>query len=247
MAKRRQQYVFKIDAFTPETIPMARLAEYMTELATLLGIRDSVHFLRVEGGSTTLVHEIEFEAVPKVRERINAIKTRTAPEDAIRAFANLDQKLAEDNGTGALETNATRIIEFPGRHRGQLEKFSPVIQPGSIDGVLIRVGGRDETVPVYLLEGDTLHKCNSNREVAKRLAPHLFGSTLRANGTGKWSRDDFGNWVMERFNIADFVVLDDSSLVEAVSKLRSIKTDLQSIDDPLEELRRIRRGSEKVQ
>lgn len=246
MASRRQKYRFIIDAFTPETIPMSRLAEYMTELATLLGMRESVHFVELEGGSTTLIQEIEFEALPKIRERMNGIKTRTAPEEATRAFENIDRKLAEDNGTAALETGPERIIEFPGRNRSQIEKFGPVTQPGSVDGVLIRIGGRDETVPVYLLEGDVLHKCNSNREVAKRIAPHYLGNTLRAYGIGKWNRDDFGNWVMEKFNIADFIVLNDSPLSEAVSKLRSIKTDIQSMDDPVEELRQVRRGSGKV-
>ena len=81
---QRQEYRFKIDAFTPETLPMARLAEYMAELATLLGTQERVHFVRLEGGSTTLVQEIEYEAIPKVRERLNGIKTRSAPEDAPR-------------------------------------------------------------------------------------------------------------------------------------------------------------------
>jgi hypothetical protein len=31
------EYRFRIDAFTPETMPMARLAEYMSQLAQLLG------------------------------------------------------------------------------------------------------------------------------------------------------------------------------------------------------------------
>ena len=94
-------------------------------------------------------------------------------------------------------------------------------------------------MPVYLLEGEIIHKCNSNREVAKRLAPHLFGGTLRVHGFGKWNRDSFGNWVMERFNITDFTPLDDSNLSVAVAKMRSITTDLHSSDDPLKELGRL--------
>jgi hypothetical protein len=66
-------------------------------------------------------------------------------------------------------------------------------------------------------------------------------------GNGKWSRDDFGNWNMEGFTITDFTTLQDSTLGEAVSKLRSIPEGIESHEDPLGELRRIRRGTRKTQ
>ena len=53
------EYLFKIEAFTPETMPMARLAKYLTELAAILGESKSVHLIRIESGSTALVHKIE--------------------------------------------------------------------------------------------------------------------------------------------------------------------------------------------
>lgn len=245
MATKRQEYRFRIDAFTPETIPMARLAEYMADLATLLGSQERVHFSRVELGSLQILHEVEYEAIPKVKERLHGIRTRNAPEDAIKAYSNLDKKLAEDNAKASIETANDKVMEFPGRERTQLNAYGPVTEPGTFDGILIRVGGRDETVPVYLLEGDVVHKCNSNREMAKKLAPHLFGKTLRVHGAGKWNRDEFGNWVMERFNITDFTLLDESSLTDVVSGLRSIPGGIKELDDPMQELRRMRDSTEK--
>jgi hypothetical protein len=91
-----------------------------------------------------------------------------------------------------------------------------------------------------------VHKCNSNRDIAKKLAPYLFGGTLRVHGVGKWARDDFGNWVMERFNITGFTPLDDTGLAVAVAKIRLIPTGLQSSDDPVEELDRLRKGSDEI-
>ena len=38
------EYRFKIDAYTPQTMPLVRLAEYMAELAQLLGEPTAVHF-----------------------------------------------------------------------------------------------------------------------------------------------------------------------------------------------------------
>lgn len=49
------EYRFQIDAYTPETITMARLAEYMTYLAQVLGETASVHFDRLLGSSRKAV------------------------------------------------------------------------------------------------------------------------------------------------------------------------------------------------
>lgn len=245
---QRKELRFRISAYSPETIPMARLAEYMSDLATILGSQERVHFVRLDPSSTVLVQEVEFEAIPKVTERLEGIRSRTAPQDAINAYTNIDRRLAEDNATGAIvaaETD-TKIIEFPGRDRTQEGIYGPITQPGSVDGVLIRVGGRDNTVPVYLEEGDAIHRCNANREMAKKLAPHLYGKPLRVHGNGKWNRDDFGNWVMEWFTILDFAVLEESTIGEAVLKLRSVPGGIQSHEDPIRELRRIRRGTDKT-
>lgn len=252
----RQEYIFKIDAFTPETLPMERLAEYMARLATLFGSQERVHFVRIEPGSVALVQRVESEHIVKVRQRLKDVKQRKAPQDATEAYSSIDKMLAEDNATGLIESEAeiqtdttkmerAKIIEFPGRNRESIEKFGAVSQAGSIDGVLVRIGGTDETVPVLLMEeGNIKHHCTCSREVAKTLAPYLFGSILRVHGVGRWHRDDFGNWVMDRFMIHTFDPLDETKLGEVVSKLQSIKSDLQSVDDPLHELRQIRHGTE---
>ena len=41
---------FHIHAYTRDTIPMWRLAEYLSDLATILGEKHSVHFDRIERG-----------------------------------------------------------------------------------------------------------------------------------------------------------------------------------------------------
>ena len=53
--REQHEYRFTIDAYSPETLPMSRLAEYMAEVARLLGKVDQVHFVRLEPGSTVLV------------------------------------------------------------------------------------------------------------------------------------------------------------------------------------------------
>jgi hypothetical protein len=195
------------------------------------------------------VQLIEREAVPKVRTRINSVRNRTAPEDAINAYQRTDKRLQEDNAIGVLEAvedagQSTVVIEFPGRERRLAERFDSIPQPGSLDGLLIRVGGRDQTVPVYLQEQEEIHHCTSDRPLAKRLCPYLF-EIIRVHGVGKWNMDTFGNWSMEEFRISDFERLDTISLSQSVARLRDIKSDIQTLEDPIAELRKLRHGTDE--
>ena len=46
-------YELHIDAFTPASIPMSRLAEYMADFAVLLGHQEHVHFDKLKPGGST--------------------------------------------------------------------------------------------------------------------------------------------------------------------------------------------------
>ena len=96
-----QEYRFVIDAYSPETLPMSRLAEYMADLARLLGRAERVHFVRLEPGSTVLVQSVEPEAVPEVQKRIRAVARDDAPADVTDAFKALNRHLANDNAIAA--------------------------------------------------------------------------------------------------------------------------------------------------
>ena len=239
---QRRRFRFKIDAYSPETMPMARLAEYMSDLSKMMGSQENVHFVAIEPGSFEIVEDVEFEAIPKVTARLEGIRSRTSPEEAIKAYASMDRRLADDNATGALYIAGTTavLIAFPGRDRTVEGNYGPVTQAGSVDGILIRVGGKDDTVPVYLEERGMIHRCNANRAMARRLAPHLYAQPLRVFGKGRWNRDDFGNWVMEWFTIQDFTILEESTIGEATVRLRAIPGGISSYEDPIKELRKLR-------
>ncbi len=240
--KDAHEYRFVIDAYSPDTLPMAHLAEYMADLARLLGRAGQVHFVRLDPGSTVLVQRVEPEAAPEVRHRIRAVGRGDAPPDAAKAFKALNRRLADDEAVGSLqEDGGAEVIRFPGREQPQPLTFGAFNQPGVLDGVLIRVGGRDDTVPVHLQDSDVIHVCNATRDMARRLAVHLYGPVLRVRGEGRWERDADGGWSMKRFNITGFDALDDASLGEVVGRLRSVEgSGWKEIDDPVEELRRMR-------
>ena len=133
------------------------------------------------------------------------------------------------------------MIRFPGCEAPAPSTFGAFNQSGVLDGVLIRIGGRDDTVPAHLRDGDTIHLCNATREMARRLAVHLYGPPLRVNGNGRWERDAYGRWVMKRFNITSFEELDDAPLGEVAQRLRAVEgSGWKEIEDPTAELRHLR-------
>ena len=240
------EYRFVISAYSPDTLPMLRLAEYMADLARLLGTAEQVHFVRIKAGSTVLVQRVEPVAAQEVSKRLRGLEDNSAPQDAISAFMMLNRRLAAADATGSLHDGAAaEVVRFPGREQPKPLTFGAFNQPGVLDGVLIRIGGRDDTVPVHLRDGETIHLCNATRDLARRLAVHLYGPVLRVHGEGQWERDADGAWLMRRFTIARFEELDDAPLGTVVERLRGVTgSRWKEIDAPLAELRRLRGSDE---
>jgi hypothetical protein len=219
-----RQYRLRIDVFNIDNLPMSRLAEYMAELARLLGEQDHVHFSHLEDGSAVLVSNIDESALPKVAERVQKVREGRAPKEAMQAFRTLDGLLAKDNAVALLiPPDSSNVVEFPGRTRPKPVRYGPFREHGTLDGVLIRIGGRDETIPVWLRDGEVEHHCQVREEVARRIAPYYLSGTLRVHGSGRWVREENGSWVLQQFDIEDFELLDDSPLADVVGKLRSVE------------------------
>ena len=233
-----EEFRFKIDAYTPETLPMSRLAEYLEALAVLLGEKQAVHFVRIENGSAVPVIRVEAEATPKVRERIKGVRRGSGVSDAMRAYRSINEKLRLDNTTGLLSgSTAADILTFPGKEE-VLPDFGPIRQRGSVDGEVIRVGGQGERVPIMLQaeEGVVTHLFTT-KPLAKALGRHLYES-VRLFGKGRWCRDREGKWNLEHFSIESFEVLNSEPLSAALAGLRVVQGGWQS--GSLRELRDLR-------
>lgn len=215
------EYVFRIDAFTPSTLPMSRLAEYMTQLAELLGHQEHTHFVRLEEGSAKVVHRVDAVDAPKVEERLRSVSFGGGPKDARRAYHKLDTLLANDNAIGSLDGPVG--IDFPGRLRPKALAFPSFRQDGAIEGQVVSVGGRDETAHVILQDhGVTYSNCSLNRELARKLAQLLYGPKVRLIGSGRWERQSEGVWKLLDFRVDRFEQLDESSLTDVLSDLAAI-------------------------
>jgi hypothetical protein len=225
---------FHIDAFSPETIPMKTLVEFLGDLAQILGEHHSVHFVRLEGGSTTPVVRINREAVPAVFRRANAVRMNEGPEDAIKAKRRVERRLIENNAVGAdlLDDAGAKILHFRGRGSPQ-EVYGPVRQLGELIGAVIMIGGMNDPVPVHLRDGDRTYICEAKIEVAKRLRDCLFESAIRASGYGLYLRNDQGDWEMQKFRIIEFDLLDSATFASILGEMRQVRSPWLEGPDPL--------------
>jgi hypothetical protein len=239
----RERLNFRIDSFTPETLPMARLAQYLAHLSTLYGNDDSVHFERLRHGSAIVQVTVEEPAFPKVFQRLQSVKTGDPDPEAQKAFRAIDKLLRSDNAVGTItRSGKTKILEFPGRKLPVVDPIT-VYQPTTIDGVVIKIGGRDETIPVTLrdVEGRIVN-CEVRGVVqAKELSRHFLAETLRLSGNGKWSRSGTGTWVLESLLIQSFEILDEATLDGVLSDLRAIRDNgWAEVENPLEAWKKMR-------
>jgi hypothetical protein len=245
IASRGVRFRFRIDAFTPATIAMARLSQYMAVLADLLGEADHVHFDRLTSGSLNVNVRVDQVAVPKIRARADAVRQGIAPFETMRAFRTINKMLRDDNGTGGFKQSDGRgtLLYFPGRDE-VLSKPIIIKQRGTIEGQLIRVGGADKTAHLILqLEDQRQSNCVVTRALGKKIASHLY-DFVRVNGVGRWMRDENGDWEIVEFKVDGFELLDNSSLSRAIADLRSLADEWD--DSVLSELENIRKGPQEA-
>ncbi|APE44254.1 hypothetical protein BOO69_13245 [Sulfitobacter alexandrii] len=239
-----KNYTLYIKAYTPETIPMARLAQYMQNLAAMLGHDTAVHFDTLKPGSTQLVTKIDHEDVPKVAAHIAQVKRGDGSPEATRAKTEIDRLLAEDNATGFVyedDDDSAEIIAFPGVNRPKPTTYGPFNQEGTLDGILISVSGADQTVHLQLQNGEIKYTgIDTNRDTARRLAKHMY-EPVRIFGTGRWLRDQDGNWILKKFRVDNFTVLAPDDLKDAIDQMREIKgSEWANMDDPIGALKALR-------
>lgn len=219
------EYVFHIDVFTPDTLPMARLAEYLAELSKLVGHREHTHFVRVDEGSARLVHKVDAVDAPKVETRLHSVSVGDGPKEAHLAQKALEEMLANDNAVAnLLESGTGRVlVPFQGRLRPKPVTFPPFREDTTIDGQLVSIGGRDPSAHAILQDGDTFHTgLTMKREVARELGQLLYGPQVRLYGNGRFERLSNGVWKMTEFRVDRFEQLDSHTLAEALRDVRSI-------------------------
>jgi hypothetical protein len=134
----RNEFLFEID-IPASTLPMARLAEYVADLATLLGQQDHVHLVEIRESSTVLVPIVDDIAFQKVQKQVLAIRGHSAPQKTMKAYETIDNRLADDGASAVLRGAYGILVQFPGNINKPIsEELGPVVEPWSFDGESFR-------------------------------------------------------------------------------------------------------------
>lgn len=243
MMTPKAQYTFKIEGFTPETMPFGRLIDYYAHLKQMLGLPDQLHLISVTTGSHATCLAVDYDAQNGIEERLMRLRDGSAPKNALRARDSINLMLRED-GTSAelLGTDGSNVIPFPGKRAD--------------DDVVLSIC---DYAVVY---GEVYHIAVSKSEVKLRLATEAFGvvycvaprdmgialrefldERIKISGRGRWKRSTDGSWTVNDITISDFQHVPDGNLKDTVKRLRAL--DIDWPEDVLGEIDRIEeRGSQ---
>ncbi|HEY7802862.1 MAG TPA: hypothetical protein VIC30_00275 [Orrella sp.] len=239
-----ETFALKIEALSPQSIPMNRLARYMLEFAGLMGCVEHVRFEGVSAGSTIVRAQVHTDIAPLIAARIQAISSNKADANVLKYFDAINDLLREDQTRGCLVQSDRSLIAFQGAEIKVGAGIGPIKETGDLTGQLISVGGKDQTKHVRIMSqhGEIYRLETRNIELAKALAKHLF-SLVRVNGSGTWHQDSCGNWKLERFVAESFETLDDTDLITAMQALRQTEGDgWREVPDPQDVLKKLRKG-----
>lgn len=241
--------IFTIDGFTPGTMPMSRLAQYLEALSNLYGNKTQVHFESVSTGSLVLRTAFDTpDLLRSTQEKCNSLARGQGSVADLKLYRKVNDLLREDSTSASQMPDVPhdavdrKVVEFPGAKSPKPEDSVPFKQPGSIQGEIILIGGKDASIPVWLRErgGDVIKGISVNKVLALELAPLLF-KFVRLNGEGKWQRTAEGEWKMNSFVAHSFDMLNDDSLHDVIARARSIPgNEWGSLDDPFDYLNKLR-------
>jgi hypothetical protein len=250
MARKKKpdftEYKFKLDAYSPESIPMRHLAAYLEDLAIIFGEEGSVHFDRLEDGCVQPVIRVAHEAYPKVRNRIHLVKQHAGPPEAQEASKRINTRLRDDNTDGyIISPDNKRVLVFPGAKEIRQSEFGPFTQHDVMEGTPIKIGGEQDWVPVHLEGRDKdVVICLAKRPMAKEMAAYLFETPIRVEGNARWLRNSEGNWELIRFWVHEFKPIKDFTFKDDVNRFRAIPGEWKNREDPLSDLAMLRYDDE---
>ena len=212
---------------------MVRLAEYMTELAKLLGEEEHVRFVRVEDNCVAVVNKVLAPgSLSRIEKGLRGVGEGNAPPGKLTAFKRINEMLEEDGKHAYAKRGSAIILRFPG-----VTKTAPDVL--TIDGVATVTGylyhwseDADGWISLRLRQQSQPYaRCYAPKQVGETLRG-LLSSTVRLTGKGKWVRSLKGEWSVTDLEVAHGIQLKDASLREATNALRAIKGKWRS--DPLQ-------------
>jgi hypothetical protein len=236
-----ERFKFTVPGYSPDTMPLDRLMEYLNQLSIVLGSPGDLHLVAVEKGSTRPVLAMRHDVAAKARHHAREVAHGGGSQRRRDAFDTIRRMVAKDGGKPAV-LRAPRgqvILKFPSVDIGQDQVIQFLRQHTSIEGTLVRLGGIGENAQLLVqeLNGSIISGVIASRPLAQQMAPLIYHD-LKLSGIGTWHRNEEGKWQITRLHVQTFEPLDESSLEDVVEQLRAVK--VKWPDDALEQLQAMR-------
>ena len=221
-----EELSFVIPGYTPETIPLNRLIEYLQQMSAVLGEPENMHLIAVKPGSAAPTFHVPKSAALEVRDRAHRVQRGDGTKKQVDAYNRIRRMLRRDSrdaGKPALLRSPLAVVLEIAPAPDDVGILSGVRQASTVDGQLISVGGatEDATLRVQDLEGRILAGFTAKRVLAKELA-RLMWEPVRLSGVGQWSRSEEGVWELERMQVQSYERLDDEELGFTLERLRGL-------------------------
>lgn len=235
-------YELHVFGTRPKTLSLHDFSELARRFADLLGNADKVHFGALRPGSARILAKVDEEAHMDVKVQLMAVR---AQGESSAKVLRMDEYLSGRGWHGEVRNReGSLVLSFPGALNAKApEKERTVQQMDSLVGQVIKIGGRDETVPMTLetSEGAYVEVTVRGRDLAKRLAQHLFGKEIRVSGLATWRRDLDGAWSCSGMLVEHFEEPDGTPLSDLFELLRDVPgNDWNAMDDPIGEWKKLR-------
>ncbi|NVD96753.1 hypothetical protein [Massilia sp. BJB1822] len=160
----------------------------------------------------------------------DSVLLRSAVTDVVRALKK-DTRGARD----AIRSDRQILGEMP-RRDDPVQRSHYVKEAGILDGIVIRIGGKGNAIPIWLQDCDgIIYKCEASSELARELAQHYLSAPVRVFGQGNWLRAEDGSWSVESFGIHSWEAPDDASIADILDSARLAENGWSEIDDPIRE------------
>ena len=218
-----EELEFVIPAYTPETMPLDRLLQYLQQIGDVVSVPKEMHLVRIDQSSTKPVFKMPTPMAIQARERAAAVRSGSGTQVQRAAYNRIRQMVKKDGGTPASLKDRTGIIlDFPPTIE-EIGAISGVRQASSFDGSLLRVGDVGDFTPILMqdLAGDVFSGFTAPKDLAKTMAKLLF-EPIRVTGIGSWDRSPTGEWKLGKMLIQAYEALSDESLDQVFQKLRGV-------------------------
>lgn len=229
------QYELHILGTSKKTLSLDDFAELAKKLADLLGEKECVHFGALRDGSARIQAKVEQSARQDVIVQLAKMRQGSSPSK----ITKLNDYLGSKGWRGELKNaDGAVIIDFPGTPKKKPEQVQTVHQTDSLIGQVIKIGGRDDTVPMTLKtsDGAFVDVNVKGRDQAKKLAQYLFGADIKVTGNATWTRDEDGQWTCSAMEVVSFEETDSTSLADLFEAMTRVPNNhWHQLDDPIAE------------